>query len=1032
MKMKRILYALIFVFTLSLSAPAFASAAGITPAEIDKMAIDPQNWKLHRDMTRDEIKPNPVIDWHTELNKDGLDVQTTYMTAKGRKIHGALILVEYLDRKFISGNPKGNDPLGYKLFNTNLVGDDGKKHGSYQANISKNAVTSILDYSSKYPGGYAELPQFWADFLTVPNYNDHQKPINYGATVDAYWLENSYGKWGAELVPHGIFTVPYFEFELMSSYQNYTDVPPTFRYGTPDQANPGTSGSGSTRSNSVDNHACEVAKRGGVLNLLSGETENPWGIPAGTRGLRSSTPVNYDDYDFYFLLHAGYAESGAWQEFGQLQFATRQDVPWELGPGPRLLKAEKFFNDYPEWVPVYAARYENGWANYTGEWRTDKHDGSFAVLARVAQYRSVAFWKETLDKWRIKYDSTHPSYNPSATFEFKLPQEDWDWANAYHGKSVYEGATNDNSIWDGLTDYVGLPHHRNTRYVDFTSWEAAVGEWSHSQSRSGGNNYGQTGGTKTTIPGSCQAENSGMATFAHEFGHIASISDNYGNPWERLANPATEPWDIMSRGSFGGPFGDHARWTTMPIEGGSVPTLGTYHPRNIWKYFDAGDIYEIDIDKLAERTPVVANVVGRNIPLNNTNYPNLNVPKYNPDTGLGFVKGIRVNFNVSADTASSDQSVRTRGYTNFHSMSATGTNTDSASTFAKHMALEVVDQTGNDSFCHDTGVLLSRVYNLTNAGHTIVDSHIYDIAMTDYYLGGEPSIYTIGHATQLADGLFKVGKSMTDTGYYKAIRDAADNIVKAGSEWRWEARDGRSISGGDTVNEWRDEANKLHFYVLEKKEDPAKYGKLLSYKVGLRHDDGESVNGKLSLSVKPGGEATAVDIGNYTKQTYLLTNTGATGTDIVRVKLAGKLSEGRFADETVDLTVRSNTTPTPTLLSGTRSVPKFFSEQNAVILNDLYAVAPGETVEFDVYIKQTDKDLMGNLADLLTVIVESESNSSNRAELSVDGKTEGGDDTIKDKIKDKIDDLLDEAGCNAGYGLAFMVLALVPVIFKKK
>ena len=1032
MKVKRILYALIFVFTLSLFAPAFATAAGITPADIDKMAIDPQSWALHRDMTMNELKPNPVIDWYTELNKDGLDIRTNLMTAKGRKIHGALILVEYLDRKFVTGQAKGSDALGYKLFNTNLIGDEGKKHGSYQPSISKNAVTTILDYPAKYPGGYEDLPKFWADYLAIPNYNDPQKPINHGSTVDSFWLENSYGKWGAELETHGIFTIPYFEFELISSYQNYTDVPPTFRYCTPDQTNPSTSGSGSTRSNSVDNHACEIAKRGGVFNLLSGETENPWGIPTGTRGLRTGAPVNYDDYDFYFLLHAGYAESGAWQEFGQLQYETRQDIPWELGPGPRLIKVEKFFNDYPEWVPVYAARYENGWANYTSEWPANRHDGSFAVLARIAQYRSVAFWKETLDKWRIKYDNTHPNYNPSATFEFKLPQEDWDWANAYHGKSAYEGATNDNSIWDGLTDYVGLPHHRNTRYVDFTSWEAAVSEWSHSTPRNAGTGYGQvTLSGRTSIPGSCQGENSTTGVFAHEFGHIASISDNYGNPWERLANPATEPWDIMSRGTFGGPYGDHARWTALPIEGGSVPTLGTYHPRNIWHYFDAGDIYEVDIDKLAEKTPVVVNVVGRNIPLTNTYYPNLNVPRYNPDTGFGFVKAIRLNFSVSSDVASSDQSIRGRGYTNFHSMTGTGTNADSASTFAKHMALEVVDQSGNDSFAHDNGVLLTRVFNLTNAGHSIIDSHLYDIAMTDYFQGYEPSIYTIGHATQLADGLFKVGKSMTDTGYYKAIRDAADNIVKAGSEWRWEPRDGRPISGGDTVNEWRDEANKLHFYVLDKKEDPAKYGKLLSYKVGLRHEDGESVNGKLSITVKPGGEATAVDVGNYTKQTYLLTNTGAAATDIVRVKLSGKLAEGRFTDETVDLTVRSNTTPTPTLLSGTRSVPKFFSEQNAVILNDLYSVAPGETVEFDVYIKQTDKDLMWKLADQLTVTAESESNSSNRAEISVDGKTDGGDDSIKDKIKDKIDDLLDEAGCNA-VGFGALIFILVPVIFKKK
>jgi hypothetical protein len=77
----------------------------------------------------------------------------------------------------------------------------------------------------------------------------------------------------------------------------------------------------------------------------------------------------------------------------------------------------------------------------------------------------------------------------------------------------------------------------------------------------------------------------------------------------------------------------------------------------------------------------------------------------------------------------------------------------------------------------------------------------------------------------------------------------------------------------------------------------------------------------------------------------------------------------------------------PTRIFENREVPKFFSEQNAVILNDLYAVAPGETVEFDVYVKQVNENTIANLAELLTVKVSSESNPSNFVSLAVAGVT---------------------------------------------
>jgi hypothetical protein len=158
------------------------------------------------------------------------------------------------------------------------------------------------------------------------------------------------------------------------------------------------------------------------------------------------------------------------------------------------------------------------------------------------------------------------------------------------------------------------------------------------------------------------------------------------------------------------------------------------------------------------------------------------------------------------------------------------------------------------------------------------------------------------------------------------------------------------------------------------------------------------VDGTLELKVKEVSEAMNVKVGTYTKQTYLVTNTGITATDIIRVELTGRFGENQSTTEIVDMTTRSNATTSYTapgtaqtgstapLRLQTRIIPTYYSERNAFILNDLYSVAPGETVEFDVYIKQVDEDTMGNLADLLTVRVVSETNDNNFALLSANGK----------------------------------------------
>ena len=1050
MNLKKLLLALLLVLALSL--PSYAASTGITPEEADKLAIDPQSFTIHRDMDWTSLKPNPVIDWKNEWKTESLSVNMFTPVVKERKMRGGLILFDYLDRKFVSAQDKGSDLLGYYLVNKNLLDrGGGNKGGSYSPDFTHNPVVTIKDFPNGYPLGYADLPKFWGDFLNYPNHisgdiytgktYEPDKPDNRGQTINGFWLEASHGKWGVELFPTGPYTIPFFEFEVMTrdGYSTWRDVPPSFRYGSPSAAgNPGNSGTGALRSNNGDSHGVEVARYGGATNSPN------YGLPKGLPGLSEPAPTSFssEDIDFSFLMHAGYAESGVWEEFGQMQYLVRKDIPWDLGPGNRLLKVEQFFSDYPEWIPVYADRYSAGWANNTAEWSNGTSTGNSRkfdpdnvdVMNRINNvYRAEAFWEAELARY-----NTWVAAGKVTPYVFKLPQEDWDWANAYNGKEANEGRAGDNSVWDGNTDYLGIPPSKNTRYIQFAPWEATIGEWSHSTSAQGGDSFGQTG-RGTTLRFSNQGENTGMGTFAHEFSHIAGLSDNYVLAWTYLSNTKTEPWDIIATADKNGPYGLHTRWMILPTYGGTVPSTGLAHPSRIWGFYDDGDLREISIDVLASSTPVIANVVASNVPLNNEFY-NVGVPKFNPATGEGFVRALRLNFvPTPTDNPWSDQAIRVPGWTEFHYYSGqegTGAYTD-ANGKARQYYVEVVDRSGTNSYLMDSGVLIERVWGTTNVGHAVIDSHLYDTGLTDFFVGGETYYWPIGHGTQIVTAAFKAGKSYVDTGYYKVIRDydtPMHDIVKPGSEWRWEPKDGRQILAGDSVNEWRDDANKLHFYILEKQQHPGKFGNFLSYKIGLRHDDGAKVNGTLQLKVKEGSEATGVQVGNYTKQTYLLTNTGASAADIVRVELTGAFGANQTTTEVVDMTTRSNVTTSytepGTAQTGTtapfklqtRIIPTYYSERNAFILNDLYAVAPGETVEFDVYIKQVDENTMGNLANLLTVRAVSETNDNNFALLSVNGKV---DDDDKKKWS------WDDVGCNAG--IPFLtIMALAGIILRRK
>lgn len=142
--------------------------------------------------------------------------------------------------------------------------------------------------------------------------------------------------------------------------------------------------------------------------------------------------------------------------------------------------------------------------------------------------------------------------------------------------------------------------------------------------------------------------------------------------------------------------------------------------------------------------------------------------------------------------------------------------------------VEVVDRIGYDSFTPDSGVLLAKTKNADNAPFAwTVDANPQDIGLTDFTRpDGTPVKITVGDYRQSADALFKAG------------------------------------TGSGSRYEWVDQANRLHFYVLDVRREAG----VLRYRVAARSLDGAGPHTR-GVRVEPGTATGAVC-------TFPLANTG--------------------------------------------------------------------------------------------------------------------------------------------------------------
>jgi len=293
-----------------------------------------------------------------------------------------------------------------------------------------------------------------------------------------------------------------------------------------------------------------------------------------------------------------------------------------------------------------------------------------------------------------------------------------------------------------------LPNWADTRYVEWTSWAAASTIWPNA------------GGGSST-----QGESSGMATFAHELSHLLGIGDNYNNPYSVPPRRAyTGPFSMLDRGSFNGPGGPHTRWQIPPVQGASMGSLHTMRDKHQIGLIDQTPVLQISRSGLAASGLVVAELTARSV---------------DPAGGL---MGFNISFGTSGD-------LQPRCNVSFDALCDGG--------HYNNYNMEVVDRMGADSFCPDSGVMISKTKNSdrTQPFQWVVDANPEDAHIVDfYYPNGTARYWSIGDYRQLVDALFHAG-------------------TNSGSEYEVE-----------------DLPNGLHFYVLDTRRDDG----VLKYTVGVK------------------------------------------------------------------------------------------------------------------------------------------------------------------------------------------------------
>lgn len=156
------------------------------------------------------------------------------------------------------------------------------------------------------------VPQFYADFYNTPS------ALNHGQTINGYWMEQSRGQVGIGKI------------DVFGPYQMPKNL---FQYGLKEFGQESAVPSGYTADGSIEHDADAL-----------------WRADAGD--LKSK-------YDIILRIYAGYDETSVWQEFGEMKFQTKEDIPEEWG-NPDRSKPRWVVTRYEPWTSWKAGQMQWG------------------------------------------------------------------------------------------------------------------------------------------------------------------------------------------------------------------------------------------------------------------------------------------------------------------------------------------------------------------------------------------------------------------------------------------------------------------------------------------------------------------------------------------------------------------------------------------------------------------------------------------------------------------------------------------------
>jgi M6 family metalloprotease-like protein len=162
--------------------------------------------------------------------------------------------------------------------------------GDFQDQGFRVAETSV-DPTGQAGLGVDNPAQYWLDYLF---YDKSPTAAQHGHTVDEYWLENSYGLVGVEAETFGPYTMEGNMYE----------------YGIRDQGSDADCPDGPDGcQGDFDTELVQAS----LVDVTTSQSE-------------------HGEFDFRFLLHAGYDESGVWLNYGMAEFANEEAVTDAFGP----------------------------------------------------------------------------------------------------------------------------------------------------------------------------------------------------------------------------------------------------------------------------------------------------------------------------------------------------------------------------------------------------------------------------------------------------------------------------------------------------------------------------------------------------------------------------------------------------------------------------------------------------------------------------------------------------------------------------